>query len=100
MPLTIEGRGALCCPVVLCDYCGQKIERAAEGNYQWNMHRRDAPVFFTHKACCRAFEEQNESDGVFWGAMPLECLPVFLLTNLGVPYHKTRRTAKDMAFLE
>jgi hypothetical protein len=97
MPLLIEIRGALHCPVILCDQCGHKIEDAKEGNYQWDMNQDEAPLYFTHKECCHEFE--SDRPGIFWGAIDLQALPFYLLQNLEVSYHKAKQVAERMALI-
>jgi hypothetical protein len=75
-------------PAIFCDHCGREITKAHDGNYQWQMGdtagEGPAQVYFTHKCCCAAFE----GDDPDWGAMDLECLPVFLANNLHVNWEK------------
>jgi hypothetical protein len=72
-------------PLVFCDHCGRQIARARDGNYQWRAP--GGAVFFTHKECCHAFEEER---GGFWGAFDLQAFPQFLANNLGVKREEVR----------
>lgn len=76
-------------PKVDCDHCGELIEDARHGNYEWEIDADGQPttgeVFFTHKACCRAFE--NEHGGrASWHCGELGLLPVMLGNNLGLDW--------------
>jgi hypothetical protein len=79
--------------VVVCDLCGKEITDARDGNCQWPMEAAERPggaaVFFTHKGCCHAFEEKNR--GPLWGAIELECLPIYLGNNLGLDWPQAKR---------
>jgi hypothetical protein len=101
MPLRIQHEGGLDRPVVVCDLCGAEITDALDGNYQWVMDAEGRPhwaeVYFTHKRCCHAFEQTNGA--VLWGAIGLECLPIFLGTNLRLDGPAAARTAARMASL-
>src|SRR5262245_60102707 len=103
MPLMIRPEGPLCCPVILCDHCGREIDDARQGNYQWTMSPlapgRPVALYFTHKACCRDFEQARPLPEGLWGWTPLECLPVYLANNLKVDRKKARHTATFLARL-
>lgn len=99
MPLAIRLRGPHACPVIVCDHCGEVIEHASEGNYQWQHPSEEsaiAPMVFTHKACCRPFEHAHGGRPA-WSAIPLEALPVYLVRNLGLTWKKATRTAALMS---
>jgi hypothetical protein len=100
MPLVIRTQGPYAVPQVVCDHCQTVIARAAEGNYQWRqeplLQDTAAPMVFTHKHCCHAFEHQQ---GGSWGAIGLEALPAFLATNLQVPWSKAQAQARLMSGL-
>jgi hypothetical protein len=91
MPLQIRMQGGICCPVAVCDWCHRPIERAAEGNYEWDMHRDPSPIYFTHKQCCRAFEAARSD--VFFGAEELQLLPVYLERNLAMAHREAVQLA-------
>ena len=40
MPLVIEERDNLSCPLIRCDHCAEEINPASDGNYQWRHVRR------------------------------------------------------------
>jgi hypothetical protein len=101
MPLVIAQSGAYAAPQILCDQCGEQIQAAADGNYQWSHSpaflegHEPAPVFFTHKRCCRAFEAAHgEHD---WGWCPLECLSFYLTQNLGSTWESAQAQGLLMA---
>jgi hypothetical protein len=104
MPLIMQDRDGHACPVVVCDHCGERIEDARDGNYQWRMGLRDTDwgsrVFFTHKRCCHAFEQAHPEEGFTWGAIELECFPVYLGNNLRLDWEAARRTAAMLGSLE
>jgi hypothetical protein len=74
------------------------IATAQEGNYLWNPALLDAgrpaPLVYTHKACCDAFERQH---GGYWSAISLECLPYYLATNLQVTWTQAQASGRRMA---
>jgi hypothetical protein len=85
MPLVMQYNGPYATPQVLCDYCGEVIPDAQEGNYQWAEEEMtegtSTPLYFTHKRCCDAFET-TRGGGQHWSAIGLECLPYYLVKNL------------------
>ena len=98
MPLVIEERDNLSCPLIRCDHCAEEINPASDGNYQWRMSANgqccpSSPVFFTHKRCCWAFEHTRREGGVLWGAMELSLLPILLerTSHLIAPMRSDRR---------
>ncbi len=70
--LEVDG---LNCPIVVCDWCGKRIEKAGDGNCEWYIDEQAQPVsgkavdhigrpiagilFFTHKYCTRPCEKRN-----------------------------------------
>jgi len=101
MPIAIVKDGYYARPIVVCDHCRGEIQRAAEGNYQWVAtigNRAPAPIYFTHKECCRPFERsQPLDDESLWAWSPLEALPVYLCRNLGIDFDGAAATADLMA---
>jgi hypothetical protein len=85
MPLKIIETNGLSRPAFFCDYCGKEITDAKDGNYEWKGKDAATPagavIYFTHKKCCAPFEEANDGD---WGAMELDCLPVYAVNNLKI----------------
>ena len=90
MPLAMRNENGLYMPTVACDLCGKEIRTAADGNYQWLWNDQVARLYFTHKACCDAFEKRHGGD---WGSMELMCLPVCLVANLGIDWDASQRLA-------
>lgn len=87
MGLDIVRREGRYCPVVRCDFCGELIEDARQGNYEWRFPA--GPIFYTHKACCYAFEDANGGRAA-WGWAPLSELPPLLGHNLSMDGHKAK----------
>ncbi len=87
MALKIDTGDGFLTPLVLCDECGEPIRDARDGNYQWQADgdgsgtggRRFA--FFTHKACCDAFE-RGRGGAAAWYAMELSDLLPRLAASL------------------
>ena len=90
MPLAVRFQDELFMPVVVCDYCGKDIETANDGNCQWLGTDGPCRLYFTHKACCRAFEHRH---GGHWCWMELAALPAYLVTNLGISWRESKRMA-------
>lgn len=88
-----KGKPDVSYPAVFCDVCGERIEKAVDGNVYWNPtfdSEKDAfygsrwAVVFTHKGCSRdGGAESVDRMNLFW--QPLEHFVVFLGRNLGVP---------------
>jgi hypothetical protein len=98
MPLEISPDGPFDRPVVVCDHCGEQIEDAKDGNYQYRIDERGfphGPLYFTHKECCLAFEAADPERGV-WSATELDYLPLYLVNNLKVDLKETE--ARDRLF--
>jgi len=93
MPLQIEQGRRTANPRIVCDYCGTVIQRGSEGNYQWQHPAEGdlAPVAFTHKQCCHAFEATHPGR---WAAIELSWLLPFLARNLAVDVAKTAAEIK------
>lgn len=101
MSVTIRMEKGINKPVIICDHCGQRIDDAREGIYQWQVDDRGRPVGegvmrFTHNDCCRSFETAHGGRRAWcWG--PLSCLPVFLLRNLRLDWEKAKENAELMS---
>lgn len=92
MPIKIVLEKDRYCTKVFCDHCGQIIEHAHQGNYEWRYIKGqiDGEIFFTHKRCCRAFEFTNtdyNGQRITWMAGSLTDFVLFLKNNL----HITKR---------
>jgi hypothetical protein len=98
MPLIIREENNCSCPLVICDHCGQPITDARHGNYQWRMGKKDSDfgnrIFFTHKKCCKAFEDDHKEAGFRWGAIELACFPIYLGNNLAIDWNQARHIAE------
>ena len=83
--LKIVFENGLYCPMVFCDQCGERIVKS--GNYEYRVGKEGQPetgeIFFTHKECCRAFEETHGGK-TGWHANELDELPLFLRNNLKI----------------
>jgi hypothetical protein len=90
MPLVLTTHEHRDCPEIHCDHCGHPIDDATGGNYQWvreGAGTTQAPLYFTHKACCAAFEGSRPlPPHQSWGAMELDCLFVFLARRLALDW--------------
>jgi hypothetical protein len=84
MPLTMKLHGERACPGVICDVCGKDIKYARDGNAQWLMGKegKGCTIYFTHKACCNAFDTANPGAG----AHELSHFLIFLTNNLKVDW--------------
>jgi hypothetical protein len=91
MPLQIRYVDDLACPTVICDHCGEAIQKASLGNFQWDSDAREPALVFTHKHCYAAFEAAHPH--VDWGALGLECLPVYLACNLKINQKRAKAIA-------
>ena len=73
MPLVIQFTGPYAAPKILCDHCGKEIMDAKDGNYQWThedgcAEGQTTTLYFTHKACCDAFEHTH-GDPYAWARL-------------------------------
>jgi len=96
------GKRELLCPVVFCDFCGERIEYAAEGAYEYKREDASRPegaeVKFVHKKCCRMFEAAH-GECVAWYWDELQVFPVFLGNNLALDWECAHERAKLAASL-
>jgi hypothetical protein len=103
MPLQIHYHEGQFCPVVVCDHCGEVISNAREGNYQWQASLSSevppAPIYFTHKHCCRAFEAARGGRAL-WMSIELQCLPIYLERNLKLDWKKANGLVDLIASLD
>lgn len=99
MPLRIELVGHLYCPIIRCDWCGERIEQATDGNVEWRMGEGPEPttgeIFFTHKRCCHKFEHHNGRRGR-WYTTELIAFPVQVAANLGLNFKKPADVQKAL----
>jgi hypothetical protein len=100
MPIVIKLKKERACPVVVCDFCGEEIQDAKQGNAEWKFDEEKgsgATIFFTHKKCCHTFEQKNS--GVHFGAEMLDHFLVFLANNVKLDWEKAREGAQRIASL-
>lgn len=86
MPIRIHNTGARSAIRIVCDHCGKVIEKASEGNVEWDISASSewSEVFFIHKRCSASFESalgQNARTA----SIDLTDLPIRLAANLGMP---------------
>ena len=97
MPLTIKFRDGRYCPTVVCDHCAEEITDAADGNYHWRIGLNDTDfgkqIYFTHKRCCDPFEVAHKGELFMWGAMELQCFPIYLGHNMAIKWGAAVRLA-------
>ena len=93
-----EGRFA---PQAFCDHCGERIEKAAEGNYEWHPtgdfeQGEVSEVYLIHKRCTQAFEQAT-------GRRPytgeLTVFPVYLSNNLEIDWDEATEMVARSASL-
>jgi len=97
MPLTMNTDGQRAKPGVICDACGKPITEARDGNAQWKMGDEGkgsgCRIYFTHKACCHAFDHANPG----MGANELSHFMVFLANNLKINWEEAKKNAALIA---
>jgi len=95
MSIEIRQQKRQSCPIVVCDHCGQPITEATNGNYEWKMGG-SGPVYFTHKDCCREFEEAHGGT-LAWNCCGLGVFSIYLDANLRVNREKEMERAAMLA---
>jgi hypothetical protein len=92
-----EGQHA---PQAFCDHCGKRIERAEDGNYEWQGGQMTSgnasDLYLVHKACSYAFEETT---GKPHRTAELTLLPIRLGNNLEIDWDEANERAKRMSEL-
>lgn len=87
--LTMELIGNQYTPIVICDWCERRIEATDEANYEYEVAEDGRPIagrlFYTHAACCRAFEEAHGGPSS-WRMDDLACLLVQVGASLGLDW--------------
>lgn len=85
MPINVVLEDNLYCPQVFCDHCGQRIGGASAGNYEWEVDEQwqlvSGQLCFTHKQCCRDFENAHGGRSR-WMCFELAELPKYLARNI------------------
>jgi len=100
--LHVDGRD---CPVVVCDWCGERIEKGSDGNCEWLADAEGqpllgvavdcrgrpiaGPLFFAHKHCSRPCEKRN-GHSLFQG---LDVFLFHLERNCSFDRRSTKRIA-------
>jgi len=86
---------------VFCDHCGQTIETAGDGNYEWRDIADgdgNTEAFFTHKRCSSPFREAHQAgEDNHWASMELTLFPWYLGNNLKVDWNDAKELARDLA---
>jgi hypothetical protein len=92
--LTEKGAG----PVIVCDYCGERIERALDANYEWDGEPQIAgdlrEVYLVHKKCSEANERKV---GSLLDSNELHIMLPYLADNLKVNWEAARKHADEMS---
>jgi len=102
-------------PVCTCDWCGERIRAAADGNALWFLtadyqidrqataytrggEAKTGELFLTHKCCYAGWRRRNE-DAVGRFAMSAELAAhiVFLTQNVAIDWKRARAVAKMTA---
>jgi hypothetical protein len=97
MPLMIKtAEGGEARPVIVCDCCGKEIAGAGDGNCCWTTPPPDGgpqvTAQFAHKACHAALELRDPHRP--WGSVDLDCLLVYLASNLGLKWEEAVHKAR------
>lgn len=89
-----EGKPDLSCPVFICDYCGEKIEKASQGLCHWKETSPgvidDGTLLMYHKGDCDHLAEQQERENgartySWW---PLDWLCGYLINNTEIKWSR------------
>ncbi len=88
MPITVEDCGGLLCPAIVCDWCQERIEDAADGNVYYyhddeGLGPPPANLFYNHKRCAWAHDADLEVHKREGTLVMSEDLGVFLAQLLG-----------------
>jgi len=97
MTLVMRETGRGSAPILVCDHCGQRIERASDGNVEWR--RGDDKVFHTHKRCSWAFEGAHGGRAK-WSASEIDVNLLYLAHNLQVDWKKAEERAAWLESIE
>jgi hypothetical protein len=96
--VAVDGRDG---PVPFCDYCGEEITKATNGNYEWerNPAALDEPatIYLSHKHCTRQLEQAKYSGTGLWSNMELQVFPIYLGNRMQLNWAHARELAGDMA---
>jgi hypothetical protein len=98
MPIKVQIMGEVAGPVVICDHCGKRIEDAKQGQYLWDVEKRDEngamPIYFVHKGCDRLFDPTHS---LAWDE--LDTLPILLGNNTQLNWKQAREHIKLLGSL-
>jgi hypothetical protein len=103
VPLRIVPNGQRDVPTIVCDHCGRAITNVKDGNYQFRLGEGEkrgegSLVYFTHKACCHAFDRMHPAGGADAGE--LDSLFVYLANNLKLDWEEARARAALLDSIE
>lgn len=95
MPIKMMQTGRGAGPVVICDYCGECVERAKEANYEWVTEDYTpgslSNTYFLHKRCSQAHEQMMETH---LSSDEMLLLVPFLKDNLDVDLEDAQKLAE------
>ena len=100
MPIKMLRMDVRFVPAVFCDYCGTRINSAAEGNYEWSEVLGDddsTELYFAHKACSIGLRQAHGGNDIGHLSVALEVFPLDLGNNLQVDWDEARETARQFA---
>jgi hypothetical protein len=87
-------------PVIICDYCGERITDARDGNYEWadvtGAPGQRMAVYFLHKRCSAAHEALH---GIVLDSMELTVLLPYLAHNLHLDWDEATHHAETLSAL-
>jgi hypothetical protein len=88
-----QGRHA---PQAFCDHCGKRIERAKDGNYEWQgriLPGQASDLYLIHKACSYAFKEAIGDPHL---TAELTLLPIRLGNNLEIDWDEANAETSEL----
>jgi len=98
--IRIENTATGAGPVIICDYCGERIRDARDGNYEWadvtGAPGQRMAVYFLHKRCSAAHEALH---GIVLDSMELTVLLPYLAHNLRLNWYEATHRAETMSAL-
>ncbi len=98
--IRIENTATGAGPVIICDYCGERITDARDGNYEWadvtGAPGQRMAVYFLHKRCSAAHEAAR---GIVLDSMELTVLLPYLAHNLDLDWDEASRHAETLSAL-
>jgi len=99
-----RGLPDIACPMIFCDVCDRRIEKAEHGLYMWDAPegeceeeaffkgRIPTEMYMVHKGYCADLVDERVPSG-YAMTMELSCLPIYLAGNLGIKWKKARLLA-------